>query len=34
MHWTYQEYMEQPEWLLESIRIKIEEEALHQQKGK
>lgn len=30
MHWTWQEYLAQPLWLIESLRVKLEEEGKHQ----
>ena len=26
MHWTYQQYDAQPDWLLDTLRIKLEED--------
>lgn len=30
MHWTYDEYLAQPAWLLEAVRIKMGEDNIHQ----
>lgn len=30
MHWTWQDYLAQPLWLLDSLRVKLEAEGKHQ----
>jgi len=30
MHWTWQDYLAQPLWLIDTLRVKLEEEGKHQ----
>lgn len=32
MHWDYDQYLAQPQWLLDAVRTKMEEDSLHQRK--
>jgi hypothetical protein len=34
MHWTFQEYCEQPVWLIDTISIKMEEENRYQEQNR
>lgn len=31
MNWTFQEYEAQPQWLIDTLRIKLEEDSIYQQ---
>lgn len=30
MHWTYDDYIAQPQWLIETLRIKLSEDGIYQ----